>query len=122
VQPAVSTVPLMCLPAGSSVPAAVIVSGWQETQAVSPPATVGWFVTGGTPWQRPQAASPVPTLVQVGAVLVPSASVAPWHQTVPQVGVCGFHDGFIPFALATPPNGTSVEPSRCSGEVKLGTA
>src|SRR5689334_981594 len=72
VHPAVSTTPLMCLPAGSSVPPAVIVSGWQETQAVSPPLTVGWFATGGTPWQRPQAASPVPTLVQVGAVFVPS--------------------------------------------------
>jgi hypothetical protein len=85
---------------------------------------VGWPVdgSGGTPWHLPQAASPAPTFVHVGAVLFAApGSVEPWQYTAPHVGVCGFQFGFAPPAFATPPKGTSTEPSRWSGSVKTCT-
>jgi hypothetical protein len=43
------------------------------------PLAAGCGAGGGAPWQVPQAACPVPTLVQTGAVLLPPVSVAPWQ-------------------------------------------
>ena len=62
-------------PATSITSRAVTVCGWHGLQVVC----CGCGCGGGEPWHVPQAASPSPTVVQSGVLLVPPPRVAPWQ-------------------------------------------